>query len=119
MAFAPNQQQLYQQQQQQQYNYQQQQQAAYQQQQQGSAMQGVQSTSNGSANGSVNPPSARGPDYVVFERLPQQAFSRSGLEKATAAKLKLEHYYKKAVDDVVERNTRCACSYSSICRCSN
>lgn len=65
------------------------------------------STSNGGSNNShSNPPSARGPDYVVFERLPQQAFSRSGLEKATAAKLKLEHYYKKAVDDVVERNTR-------------
>lgn len=119
MAFAQNQQQQYyavqqqQQQQQQQYYQQQQQQAAayhHQQQQQaqaqaqGSAMQGVQSTSNGV--GSVNAPSARGPDYVVFERLPQQAFSRSGLEKATAAKLKLEHYYKKAVDDVVERNTR-------------
>ncbi|CAD6572712.1 MAG: Serine/threonine-protein kinase [Cyphobasidiales sp. Tagirdzhanova-0007] len=53
-----------------------------------------------------NGPSLRGPDYVVFERLPQQAFSRSSLEKATAAKLKLEHYYKKAVDDVVERNAR-------------
>lgn len=109
MAFAQNQQQQYYAAQQQQQYYQQQQQAAQyhqqQQQQGGSAMQGVQSTSNG--NGSVSAPSARGPDYVVFERLPQQAFSRSGLEKATAAKLKLEHYYKKAVDDVVERNTRC------------
>lgn len=115
MAFAQNQQQqYYAAQQQQQYYQQQQQAAAYQQQQQqhqqGSAMQGVQSTAS-TSNGnnmmnSVNAPSARGPDYVVFERLPQQAFSRSGLEKATAAKLKLEHYYKKAVDDVVERNTR-------------
>jgi protein-serine/threonine kinase len=107
MAFAQNQQQ---QQQQQLYYQQQQQQAAYQQQQQqqqGSSMQGVQPTSNG--NAAMSAPSARGPDYVVFERLPSQAFSRSGLEKATAAKLKLEHYYKKAVDDVVERNTRCAC----------
>lgn len=59
--------------------------------------------SNGGAN---NAPSVRGPGYVVFERLPQQAFSRTSLEKATAAKLKLEHYYKKAVDDVVERNAR-------------
>lgn len=42
----------------------------------------------------------------MFERLPQQAFSRSSLEKAMAAKMKLEHFYKKAVDDVVERNTR-------------
>jgi protein-serine/threonine kinase len=112
MAFAQSQQQ-----QQQQYyaaQQQQQQQQYYQQQQQqagnsGAAMQGVQSTSSGSGalpNGGMNAPSARGPDYVVFERLPQQAFSRSGLEKATAAKLKLEHYYKKAVDDVVERNGR-------------
>ena len=46
------------------------------------------------------------PDYVVFARQPQQAFSRAGLEKATATKLKLEHYYKKAVDDVVDRNKR-------------
>lgn len=68
-------------------------------------MQGVQATSS-NGSGSVNAPSARGPDYVVFDRLPSQAFSRSGLEKATAAKLKLEHYYKKAVDDVVERNAR-------------
>ena len=80
-------------------------------------MQGVQSSSSSSAPPAStssstmapslsNGPSLRGPDYVVFERLPQQAFSRSSLEKATAAKLKLEHYYKKAVDDVVERNAR-------------
>lgn len=27
--------------------------------------------------------------------------------QATATKLKLEHFYKKAVEDAVERNTRC------------
>lgn len=65
----------------------------------------VASMNNNPGNGSG--PSIRGPDYVVFERLPQQAFNRTSLEKATAAKLKLEYYYKKAVDDVVERNGRC------------
>ena len=48
----------------------------------------------------------RSSDYVVFTREPTQMFSRTSVEKATAAKLKLEHFYKKAVDDVVERNQR-------------
>ena len=67
-------------------------------------MQGIQQTGNNTT--ASNTAANRGADYVVFQRMPQQAFSRAGLEKATAAKLKLEHYYKKAVDDVVERNAR-------------
>lgn len=50
--------------------------------------------------------SPRGPDYVVFERKPAIMFSRTSIEKAQAAKLKLEHFYKKVVDDCVERNQR-------------
>ena len=70
-------------------------------------MQGIQQqAANNSTASNTALNSARGADYVVFQRMPQQAFSRAGLEKATAAKLKLEHYYKKAVDDVVERNAR-------------
>lgn len=69
-------------------------------------MQGIQQTGSSSAATAANTAANRSADYVVFTRLPQQAFSRGGLEKATAAKLKLEHYYKKAVDDVVERNAR-------------
>ncbi|BGP17914.1 hypothetical protein JCM10213_003921 [Rhodosporidiobolus nylandii] len=43
-------------------------------------------------------------EYVYFDRNP--AFSKHTLEKAQAAKLKLEHYYQKAVQEAIERNTR-------------
>lgn len=71
-------------------------------------MQSSSSSTSTAANTAANSALGRPADYVVFQRQPQQAFSRAGLEKATAAKLKLEHYYKKAVDDVVERNARWA-----------
>ncbi|KAH8925911.1 AGC/NDR protein kinase [Atractiella rhizophila] len=41
-------------------------------------------------------------DYVYFNREPNQ-FSKASLEKTQAAKLKLEHYYKKAVEEAKER----------------
>ncbi|GMK55161.1 hypothetical protein CspeluHIS016_0202170 [Cutaneotrichosporon spelunceum] len=47
----------------------------------------------------------RGPDYVYFERRPQQ-FSEETRGKATAAKMKLELYYKEAVEGVVGRKER-------------
>lgn len=50
-------------------------------------------------------PADKGPDYVYFERLPQQ-FSESTRGKATAAKMKLELYYKEAVEGVVGRKER-------------
>ncbi len=43
-------------------------------------------------------------EYVYFDRNP--SFSKATLEKAQAAKLKLEHYYQKAVQEAIERNTR-------------
>ncbi|GAA5856132.1 hypothetical protein JCM8547_002996 [Rhodosporidiobolus lusitaniae] len=43
-------------------------------------------------------------EYVYFDRNP--SFSKHTLEKAQAAKLKLEHYYQKAVQEAIERNTR-------------
>ncbi|KAI5474333.1 AGC/NDR protein kinase, partial [Pseudohyphozyma bogoriensis] len=44
-------------------------------------------------------------DYVYFERNPS-GFRKDTLEKAQAAKLKLEHYYQKAVQEAIERNSR-------------
>ncbi|BGP33596.1 Serine/threonine-protein kinase [Rhodotorula toruloides] len=49
-------------------------------------------------------PPAAPTQYVVFDRRPQ--FRKDTLEKAQAAKLKLEHYYQKAVQEAIERNTR-------------
>ncbi|GAA6009657.1 uncharacterized protein JCM10292_003879, partial [Rhodotorula paludigena] len=51
------------------------------------------------------PPQAPPTDqYVYFDRRPH--FRKDTLEKAQAAKLKLEHYYQKQVHDAIERNTR-------------
>lgn len=54
------------------------------------------------------PPPAPTPlptDYVYFERSPA-GFKKDTLEKAQAAKLKLEHFYQKAVQEAIERNGR-------------
>lgn len=53
----------------------------------------------------MNGSSDKGPDYVYFERRPQQ-FSEMTRGKATAAKMKLELYYKEAVEGVVGRKER-------------
>jgi protein-serine/threonine kinase len=47
----------------------------------------------------------KGPDYVYFERKPAQ-FTDATTGKATAAKMKLELYYKEAVEGVVGRKER-------------
>jgi protein-serine/threonine kinase len=44
-------------------------------------------------------------DYVYFDRS-TVGFSAEAIPKAKAAQLKLEHFYKLAVDAAVERNTR-------------
>lgn len=46
-------------------------------------------------------------DYVYFDRT-TAGFSDDAVPRAKAAQLKLEHYYKVAVDAAIERNTRCA-----------
>ncbi|GAA5998985.1 hypothetical protein JCM5350_005472 [Sporobolomyces pararoseus] len=51
------------------------------------------------------PPPAIPTEYVYFERNPT-SFKKDTLEKAQAAKLKLEHYYQKMVQEAIERNTR-------------
>lgn len=45
-------------------------------------------------------------DYVYFDRT-TAGFSEDAIHRAKAAQLKLENYYKLAVDSAVERNTRC------------
>jgi hypothetical protein len=47
-------------------------------------------------------------DYVFFERT-TTGFSDEAVPRAKTAQLKLEHYYKVAVDAAIERNTRCVC----------
>jgi len=44
-------------------------------------------------------------DYVCFERS-TSGFSDDAVHRAKAAQLKLEHFYKVAVDAAIERNTR-------------
>jgi hypothetical protein len=45
-------------------------------------------------------------DYVFFERT-TSGFSDDAVPRAKTAQLKLEHFYKVAVDAAIERNTRC------------
>ncbi|KIK48279.1 hypothetical protein CY34DRAFT_20911 [Suillus luteus UH-Slu-Lm8-n1] len=47
----------------------------------------------------------KGDDYVYFERS-TDSFSSDAVSRATAAKLKLESFYKLAVDAAIERNGR-------------
>lgn len=55
----------------------------------------------------INHPSSnqKDQDYVYFNRNPSQ-FSKPILEKTTACKLKIEHVYRKAVEEAIERNQR-------------
>lgn len=48
----------------------------------------------------------RDADYVYFERTPATVFTKDAIARATAAKMKLELYYKTAVEAAVERNNR-------------
>lgn len=50
-------------------------------------------------------------DYVYFERT-TAGFSDDAVPRAKTAQLKLEHFYKVAVDAAIERNTRCALTAS-------
>lgn len=52
-------------------------------------------------------PKQQADDYVYFDRKPQDYFTSDAVARATAAKLKLESYYKVAVDAAIERNQRC------------
>ena len=51
-------------------------------------------------------------DYVYFERT-TAGFSEDALPRSKAAQLKLEHYYKVAVESAIERNQRYVASLFS------
>ncbi|TFK55732.1 AGC/NDR protein kinase [Heliocybe sulcata] len=58
------------------------------------------------ANGNAQQQRAEKPaDYVYFDRT-TTGFSEDAVQRAKAAQLKLQHYYKVAVDSAIERNTR-------------
>jgi hypothetical protein len=61
---------------------------------------------------------AKPADYVYFERS-TAGFSKDALPKATMAKLKLEHFYKVAVESAIERNTRLVRSFTRLLFCYN
>jgi protein-serine/threonine kinase len=58
--------------------------------------------SNGSSRQSS---SAKPADYVYFNRT-TSGFSDEAVPRAKVAQLKLEHYYKIAVNTAIERNSR-------------
>lgn len=67
-------------------------------------MQQSQAASSSSVNNGQSS-KEKGADYVYFERT-TAGFSEDAVPRAKAAQLKLEHYYKIAVDSAVERNNR-------------
>ena len=67
---------------------------------------GPSSSSSGSmANPAAATSTNKGPDYVYFQRNPQQ-YSTHILQKSTATKMRMELYYKQAVEGVVQRKER-------------
>ena len=65
-----------------------------------------QSQSTSSVNSSQSSSSNKPADYVYFERT-TAGFSDDAVPRSKAAQLKLEHYYKVAVEAAIERNSRC------------
>ena len=72
-----------------------------------------QSTSSASVNNAQAANSSKPADYVYFERT-TAGFSEDALPRSKAAQLKLEHYYKVAVESAIERNQRCVESHPRI-----
>lgn len=64
-----------------------------------------QSQSSSSVNSAQSSSSNKGADYVYFERT-TAGFSDDAVPRSKAAQLKLEHYYKVAVEAAIERNQR-------------
>ncbi|KIP05792.1 hypothetical protein PHLGIDRAFT_30746 [Phlebiopsis gigantea 11061_1 CR5-6] len=63
------------------------------------------SQSSTSVNSAQSTSSAKSADYVYFDRT-TAGFSDDAVPRAKTAQLKLEHFYKVAVDAAIERNTR-------------
>jgi protein-serine/threonine kinase len=66
----------------------------------------IKSPSPANSNSATGKPA----DYVYFDRT-TAGFSDDAVPRAKAAQLKLEHFYKVAVDAAIERNTRYAAPY--------
>lgn len=65
--------------------------------------------SSQNSSSSMATPSSSTPkpaDYVYFDRT-VAGFTAEAVPRAKAAQLKLEHFYKVAVDSAIERNQRC------------
>ncbi|KDQ64527.1 hypothetical protein JAAARDRAFT_117772 [Jaapia argillacea MUCL 33604] len=65
----------------------------------------MQSSSSQPSVGSTPQASGKPADYVYFDRT-TSGFSEDAVQRAKGAQLKLEHYYKVAVEAAIERNTR-------------
>lgn len=63
------------------------------------------SSMHGGTSAGVGALEAKPNDYVYFERRPAM-FGDDVMQKATAAKMRLELYYKEAVEGVVARKER-------------
>lgn len=70
-------------------------------------------TSPAASGSAATPPKEKPADYVYFERT-TAGFSDDAVPRAKAAQLKLEHYYKIAVEAAVERNARYVVSLHSL-----
>ena len=63
------------------------------------------STQQSSSSINATPAKEKPADYVYFDRT-TAGFSDEAVPKAKTAQLKLEHFYKVAVDSAIERNQR-------------
>ena len=63
------------------------------------------SSQNSSGSMATSSSTPKPPDYVYFDRT-AAGFSAEAVPRAKAAHLKLEHFYKVAVDSAIERNQR-------------
>jgi protein-serine/threonine kinase len=73
----------------------------------------AQAEPSASSSSSQQANTAKPADYVYFDRT-TAGFSDEAVPRAKTAQLKLEHFYKEAVDAAIERNTRCAL-YTACC----
>jgi protein-serine/threonine kinase len=61
----------------------------------------------GPSSGQIPMASEKKPaDYVTFDRQPASVFSKDAIARATAAKMKMELFYKVAVESAIDRNNR-------------
>ena len=66
---------------------------------------GSREMSSSSSSSTPTPNNNKGPDYVYFQRNPSQ-YPTHVTQKSTATKMRMELYYKQAVEGVVQRKER-------------